>query len=149
MSAAADAIDSRRIGDALLDFTAWLDRLDGMIAAMRREKRKILGGTAAFDNFGLRPSPMNSADHDCAAHVMYTLPSATEAKKFTDIFPSVIAGKTGRHTYTEWDQVLIGAGAAHPEINEGGECRTIECAGAQVRGPRIHLKELRFTIWLV
>ena len=31
--------------------------------------------------------------------------------------PSVIAGKTGRHTYTEWDQVLVGAGAAHPAMN--------------------------------
>jgi dTDP-4-amino-4,6-dideoxygalactose transaminase len=94
-----------------------LDRLDGMIGAMHAEKRKILAGTAAFGNFGLRPSPMNSADHDCATHVMYTLPSATDAEKFAKIFPSVIAGKTGRHTYTEWDQVLIGAGAAHPAMN--------------------------------
>ena len=31
--------------------------------------------------------------------------------------PSVIAGNTGRHTYTEWDQVLIGEGAAHPLMN--------------------------------
>jgi hypothetical protein len=29
----------------------------------------------------------------------------------------VIAGRTGRHTYTEWDQVLMGAGAAHPALN--------------------------------
>ena len=33
------------------------------------------------------------------------------------MFPNVIAGKTGRHTYTEWDQVLMGAGAAHPLMN--------------------------------
>lgn len=94
-----------------------LDRLDGMITAMRKEKRTILSGTAAFGNLGLKPSPMNSADHDCATHVMYTLPSAETAKRFTQVFPSVIAGKTGRHTYTEWDQVLIGAGAAHPAMN--------------------------------
>ena len=94
-----------------------LDRLDGMIAAMRAEKRKILAGTAAFGNFGLRPSPMNSPDHDCATHVMYALSSAEAAQRFTKVFPSVIAGKTGRHTYTEWDQVLIGAGAAHPAMN--------------------------------
>jgi hypothetical protein len=48
---------------------------------------------------------------------MYTLPSAEAALRFTTVFPSVIAGKTGRHTYTEWDQVLIGAGAAHPAMN--------------------------------
>ena len=29
----------------------------------------------------------------------------------------MIVGKTGRHTYTEWDQVLMGAGAAHPAMN--------------------------------
>ncbi len=94
-----------------------LDRLDGLIAAMRAEKKRILSGTAAFGNLGLKPAPMNSADHDCATHVMYSLPSADAAKRFVKVFPSVIAGKTGRHTYTEWDQVLIGAGAAHPAMN--------------------------------
>ena len=71
---------------------------------------------------------MNSPDHDCAAQVMYTLPSAEAAQRFVEIFPSVIAGKTGRHTYTEWDQVLIGEGAAHPAMNPylmpaNAECR--------------------------
>ena len=48
---------------------------------------------------------------------MYTLPSAEAADAFASIVPSVIVGKTGRHTYTEWDQVLMGAGAAHPAMN--------------------------------
>ncbi|HRX34826.1 MAG TPA: DegT/DnrJ/EryC1/StrS family aminotransferase [Aestuariivirga sp.] len=94
-----------------------LDRLDGMISAMRAEKRRILGATASLGNLGLKPTPMNSADHDCATHVMFTMPSAAAAKAFTEVFPNVIAGKTGRHTYTEWDQVLLGAGAAHPAMN--------------------------------
>lgn len=94
-----------------------LDRLDGMIAAMRAEKRQILVGTSQLGNLGLKPSPMNSPDHDCATQVMFLLPDAKAASQFIDIFPSVIAGKTGRHTYTEWDQVLIGAGAAHPAMN--------------------------------
>jgi dTDP-4-amino-4,6-dideoxygalactose transaminase len=105
-----------------------LDRIDGMIAAMRAEKRRILAGTAALGNLGLRPAPMHSPDHDCATQVMYTLPSAQSADRFAAIVPSVIAGKTGRHTYTEWDQVLIGAGAAHPAMNPflmpaNAECR--------------------------
>ena len=29
----------------------------------------------------------------------------------------MIAGKTGRHNYTEWDQILIGEGAAHAAMN--------------------------------
>ena len=105
-----------------------LDRLDGMISAMRAEKKKILAGTASLHNLGLRAAPMHSADHDCAAHVMFTLPSADAANRFVQIFPSVIAGKTGRHNYTEWDQVLMGAGAAHPLMNPylmpaNAECR--------------------------
>jgi dTDP-4-amino-4,6-dideoxygalactose transaminase len=107
-----------------------LDRLDGMIAAMRAEKKQILAGTGSLDNLGFRPAPMNSPDDDCSTQVMYTLPSAEAANRFVKIFPSVIAGKTGRHTYTEWDQVLMGEGAAHPEMNPykmpaNAECRKI------------------------
>ena len=94
-----------------------LDRLDGMVGAMRRERRAILEGIAPLDNLGLRVAPMNSPDDDCATQVMLSLPSAESAELFTEVFPSVIAGKTGRHNYTEWDQVLMGAGAAHPAMN--------------------------------
>jgi len=105
-----------------------LDRIDGMISAMRAEKRAILAGTASLDNLGLRATPMNSANYDCSTQVMFTLPSADAANRFVEIFPSVIAGKTGRHNYTEWDQVLMGAGAAHPLMNPyqmpaNAECR--------------------------
>jgi dTDP-4-amino-4,6-dideoxygalactose transaminase len=105
-----------------------LDRLPGMIEAMRAEKKQILAGTAHLGNLGLRPSPMNSPDHDCAAQVMYLLPSEDAAERFAAVLPSVIAGKTGRHNYTEWDQILIGEGAAHAAMNpynmaENRECR--------------------------
>ena len=105
-----------------------LDRLDGMVAAMRRERRKILDGIAPLGNLGLRVAKMNSPDHDCATQVMLSLPSAESADRFVEVFPSVIAGKTGRHNYTEWDQVLMGAGAAHPQMNPfempaNAECR--------------------------
>ena len=106
-----------------------LDRLDGMISAMRAEKRAILSGVASLGNLGLRPTPMNSPDHDCATQVMFTFPSAETAARFVGIFPSVIAGKTGRHTFTEWDQVLMRAGAAHAAMNPytlpaNAACRT-------------------------
>jgi dTDP-4-amino-4,6-dideoxygalactose transaminase len=105
-----------------------LDRLDGIIEAMRAERRAVLQGTASLSNLGLRPVPMHSPDHDCAAQAMYTLPSARAAQDFVKIFPSVIAGKTGRHNYTEWDQILSGEGAAHPAMNPyempaNAECR--------------------------
>ena len=118
---------------------AQLDRLDDMVGKMRAEKKRILAGTASLDNLGMKPAPMNSPEDDCATQVMYNLPSADAAKRFTEIFPSVITGKTGRHTYTEWDQVLIGAGAAHPAMNpylmpQNAECRKTYskdmCAGS-------------------
>src|SRR5580692_6395175 len=104
-----------------------LDRLDGMIEAMRRERRTILGATRALGNLGLEQTRMNSGDHDCATQVMYSLPSAEAAKRFVSLCPSVIIGKTGRHTYTEWDQVLMGAGAAHPAMNPFNMPANAEC----------------------
>jgi len=104
-----------------------LDRLDGMVEAMRRERRMILDGIAPLGNLGLRVAPMNSPDHDCATQVMLSLPSAASADRFVEVFPSVIAGKTGRHNYTEWDQVLMGAGAAHAAMNPFDMPANAEC----------------------
>ena len=104
-----------------------LDRLDGMIAAMRAEKTAILEATRSLGNLGLKPAPMHSPDHDCAAQVMYALPSPEAARRFAALCPSVIIGKTGRHTYTEWDQVLMGAGAAHPAMNPFNMPANAEC----------------------
>jgi dTDP-4-amino-4,6-dideoxygalactose transaminase len=94
-----------------------LDRIDGVIEAMRRERDAILDGIGDLESLGLRAAPLNSRDFDCATNVFLTLPSAASAEVFVKTFPSVIAGKTGRHTYTEWDQVLMGLGAAHPLMN--------------------------------
>jgi dTDP-4-amino-4,6-dideoxygalactose transaminase len=94
-----------------------LDRIDGIIAAMRAERDLIHAGIKPALDLGLRLAPLNSKDHDCGTNVFLTLPSAPVAETFVKTFPSVIAGKTGRHTYTEWDQVLLGAGAAHPLMN--------------------------------
>lgn len=94
-----------------------IDRLPGVIEAMRQEKQQILDGTKHLADQGLRPTPRNSPDHECATQIMYTLPSAEAAQRFTDIHPAVIAGKTGRHNYVEWDQIMAGRGAAHPQMN--------------------------------
>ncbi|HKD47403.1 MAG TPA: DegT/DnrJ/EryC1/StrS family aminotransferase [Rhizomicrobium sp.] len=119
---ADDAMPFAGYGARVSEFTGailnvQLDRIDGMIAAMRRERDWILREIKNADNLGFKPAPLNSADSDCATHVFLTMPSAETATAFTKAFPNVIAGKTGRHTYTEWDQVLMGAGAAHPLMN--------------------------------
>ena len=104
-----------------------LDRIGGMVEAMRAERRTILAATASLGNLGLKATPMNSPDDDCATHVMYSLPSAADAARFAELFPCVIVGKTGRHNYTEWDQVLMGAGAAHPAMNPFNMPANAEC----------------------
>jgi dTDP-4-amino-4,6-dideoxygalactose transaminase len=104
-----------------------LNRLEAMIGAMRAEKKAILAATRALDNLGLKATPMNSPDHDCATQVMYALPSASAAERFAQLCPSVVIGKTGRHNYTEWDQVLMGAGAAHPAMNPFAMAANAEC----------------------
>jgi dTDP-4-amino-4,6-dideoxygalactose transaminase len=110
-----------------------LDRLDGMIGAMRRERGMILDGIAPLANLGVKPAPMNSPEHDCSAQVMLSLPSTESAERFTAIFPSVIAGRTGRHNYTEWDQVLMGLGAAHSAMNPFDFLANVECRKAYSR----------------
>lgn len=94
-----------------------LDRLAPMIGRMRAEKKRILAGTRHLGNLGLKVTPMNSEDHDCATQVMFQLPSAAAAETFTKIMPSVVVGKTGRHTFNHWDQVLMREGAHHPDLN--------------------------------
>jgi dTDP-4-amino-4,6-dideoxygalactose transaminase len=104
-----------------------LDRIDGIIEAMRRERDTILNGIRELESLGLRAAPLNSRDSDCGANVFLTLPSGDAADLFVKTFPSVIAGKTGRHTYTEWDQVLMGMGAAHPLMNPYNMPANAEC----------------------
>ncbi len=104
-----------------------LDRIEAMIGAMRAQKQAILAATRAFDNLGLKAAPTNSPGHDCSAQVMYSLPSTEAASRFSELMPCVIAGRTGRHNYTEWDQVLIGAGAAHPAMNPFNMAANADC----------------------
>ena len=104
-----------------------LDRIDGIIEAMRRERDTILGGIRELQSLGLRAAPLNRREFDCGTNVFLPLPSAATADVFVKTFPSVIAGKTGRHTYTEWDQVLMGAGAAHPLMNPYNMPANAEC----------------------
>jgi hypothetical protein len=70
---------------------------------------------------------LNSAADDCATNVFLTLPDAKSAESFTRAFPSVIASKTGRHTYTEWDPILSNEGAGHPLMNPYNMPANAEC----------------------
>lgn len=93
---------------------AQLDRIDPMIRAMRRQKRRILRETAST---GLVPIRHNSPDHECGSHVMYTLPSSSQADEFARLTGGTVAGKTGRHVYTEWDPIFNHRGAHHRALD--------------------------------
>lgn len=102
-----------------------LDRLDDMIASMRAQKTRLLAETA---DAGLKPLKANSPDCECGTHAGFLLPSAEHALAFQKIYPCTIAGKTGRHVYTEWDPIFAKQGAHHPALNpynlkENADCR--------------------------
>ena len=97
-----------------------LDRIDGIVSAMRANRRRLIDATRGLSNRGLRLSQMNSPDHDCAAQLFFLLPSGTAADRFAAATGGVVAGKTGRHTFVNWDQVLTQEGAHHTALNPYG-----------------------------
>jgi len=93
---------------------AQLDRIDPMIRAMRRQKKRILRETRVS---GLRPIRANSLDHECGSHVMYILPTAKQADELARLTGAVVTGRTGRHVYTEWDPIFAGRAAHHRALD--------------------------------
>lgn len=91
-----------------------LSRIEPMIRSMRRQKQRILKKTR---DTGLTPVRANSLDHECGTHVGYLLPTAEAAEKFCSRVKGFIAGKTGRHVYTEWLPVMNCRGAHHPAMD--------------------------------
>jgi len=94
-----------------------LKRLPGMIKKMRVERNKILSSTQNLSNMGIRHSPLNSKNYDCGNYVFFKFNNTLDAENFTSIFRAPIAGKTGRHNYTEWDQILLKEGSFHQSLN--------------------------------
>ena len=94
-----------------------LKRLPRMIKKMRAERNKILSSTQNLSNMGIKHSPLNSKNYDCGNYVFFKFNNTLDAENFTSIFPAPIAGKTGRHNYTEWDQILLKEGSFHQSLN--------------------------------
>ena len=93
---------------------AQLRRISGLIRATRSQKRRVLKATA---NTGLVPARANSLGYECGTHNVFLLPTAAQADRFAEQMNCTIAGRTGRHTYTEWQQILSRQGAPHPGLN--------------------------------
>lgn len=104
-----------------------LDRLPGMVKAMRKQKQEILAATADIKK--LKPIKANSLDWEVGAFTGYLLPSAEAAEKFAAIAGGFITAKTGRHIYTEWDPIFAHQGGHVPAMNPynfpaNKKCRT-------------------------
>ncbi len=104
---------------------AQLDRLPGLLDTLRKHKARLLEATA---HTGLKPTPRHSPDGECATALMYQFPSPEAAESFAASVDGTILLKTGRHTYTEWDQILEQRGAHHPALNpftlpQNAQCR--------------------------
>ena len=93
---------------------AQLDRLPAMVRRMRKMKKRVLDGTAET---GLAAAPCYSLDCECGGTVVYNLPSVEQARRFAKLTGGVVAADTGRHNYTEWDQILDHRGGHHPAFD--------------------------------
>jgi dTDP-4-amino-4,6-dideoxygalactose transaminase len=91
-----------------------LDRLPKIIKTLRHNKFKILEATVSG---GLKPIQHNSPESECGSHLMYLLSDNELAVKFAEAVGGCVASQTGRHVYTEWDQILSKKGAHHPLMN--------------------------------
>ena len=94
-----------------------LDRITDIVENMRANRHRLIDLVHGLSNRALRLSPMNSPDYDCAAHLTCILPTKGAADVFSSRTGGVIAGNTGRHTFTNWDQVLTQEGAHHMALN--------------------------------
>lgn len=93
---------------------AQLDRLPGLIRNLRAQKKKLVKETT---NTGLHISKINSLDWECGTMMMYLLPTVKQADTFAEKAGCGIAGKTGRHTYNEWDPILQKRGHVNPKLD--------------------------------
>lgn len=108
----ANGARASEIEGAILN--AQLDRIDGMLRTMRRQKQRILGAAAKA---GIATNPCHSPEDECGTHNFFLLPDASRAADCAAAIGGIVALNTGRHVYTEWDQVFAHQGAHHPALN--------------------------------
>jgi dTDP-4-amino-4,6-dideoxygalactose transaminase len=94
---------------------AQLDRIGQLLRRARRRKKQIL--RAAAKHTSLSASPCHSIDDECGTHVLFNFPTAQQAEEFAERASGTVCGKTGRHTYNEWDPILAKRGGHHPAMN--------------------------------
>ena len=88
-----------------------LKRLDGIIADLRKNRRKIIGGLKDIFDF----IPSNDDAGDCGTTVAFRFENEEKTRKFAQLSPVglCIPIDTGKHVYSNWTAVMNKRGAFH------------------------------------
>jgi len=94
-----------------------LTRLDGILAALRKEKRTMMSELEGESAFTF--NPIHDVEGDCATTLALLFDSAAEARAFLEhLKADGIAADSpidsGRHVYANWEPILEQRGAHHP-----------------------------------
>jgi len=89
-----------------------LDRLDGILDDLRRNKRYMMN---ALDGIAT-PIPSHDSDGDCGTTLALRFESEDAARRFATAegVRGVLPIDTGRHIYTHWTPIMEMRGALHP-----------------------------------
>ncbi len=92
-----------------------LKRLDGIIADLRNNRKKITDGLKDFFNF----IPSNDNDGDCGTTVAFRFDNEEQTRRFAEISPVniCIPIDTGKHVYSNWTAIMNKKGAFHKNMD--------------------------------
>ena len=95
-----------------------LTRLDGILDALRAEKRLMMDELSGLT--ALSFSPVHDAEGECATSLALLFESSDEAGAFKERLKeqdvdAACPLDSGRHVYTNWEPVMQRRGAHHPE----------------------------------
>lgn len=91
-----------------------LERLDGILADLRRVKRRLIEGVA---DLPLTPNPSNDAEGDCGVCLPFLFDDVDTAIRFEKLIGGGRPINTGKHVYREWTPILQKRGAHSPAAN--------------------------------
>ena len=86
------------------------DRLDGILADLRKNKAYLMEKLKGFAKF----APSNDLAGDCGTTLPLRFDTDEEAEKFAEALNLTVPINTGKHVYTHWTPILEKRGAYNP-----------------------------------
>lgn len=87
-----------------------LQRLDGILSDLRRNKQYLMDALAGLCTF----LPSHDLQGDCGTTLALTFDSAEEASTFAEAVGGTVPINTGKHVYRNWTPIMNKVGALHP-----------------------------------